>query len=451
MKVVAILAVVFCCLLMFRVERSCKAAIMVLGTLIFTLVTVPIPFGAANYLIPLSFLISELGHLKSLIKETKGTIIWKLIGLSVVMFLFTIINSPHLHDFTSIRYFLQSELLFKYFVLLYAFWAFGKDEDSIRPTLKYTYIGMIVLTFFGLLNYLTRTADFVDAMMSGIEHAGVGASDTYGAGSAFTYSDRFRVQAMFLNPFDYGYVCIWVLILHLYAMTKGLEKKREFYIVAFCSIFGIITCGCRTILLCSIIGILVYVLMAFRMKRKIGLALLAILVSIVAYQFIPAVQETTNYMFSMFDEKSKVGGSSMEMRMMQYAAVLYHVKENPFFGCGYGYFNIDLGWGLGKEYLVDRDLYGLEGVVMSYILERGFVGLFLYLLFYICLIIYCFRIRLYSRDVAALGISILATYLCFANMTGELRSTYPTLLLMGFIIKITFNKTVNIGKRGISI
>lgn len=446
MKVIAILAVIFCCLLMFRVERSYKVAIMVLGTLVFTLVTVPIPFGAANYLIPVSFLVSELGHLKSLIKETKGTIIWRLMGLSVIMFLFTVINSPHLHDFTSIRYFLQSELLFKYFVLLYAFWAFGKDENSIRPTLKSTYIGMIVLTFFGLLNYLTKTADFVDAMMSGVEHVGIGASDTYGAGSAFTYSDRFRVQSMFLNPFDYGYVCILVLILHLYAMTKGLEKKREFYIVAFCSIFGIFTCGCRTILLCSIIGIVVYVLMAFRMKKKMGLALLAILVAIVVYQFVPAAQEVADYIFSMFDEKSKVGGSSMEMRTIQYAAVLYHVKDNPLLGCGYGYFNIDLGWGLGKEYLVDRDLYGLEGVAMNYILERGFVGLFLYLLFYICLIIYCFRIRLYSRDVAALGISILATYFCFANMTGELRSAYPTLLLMGFVIKSTLNRPMHIGR-----
>lgn len=447
MKAVAILAVIFCCLLMFRVERSYKVAIMMLGTLVFTLVTVPIPFGAANYLIPLSFIISELRHLKSLIKETKGTIIWKLMGLSFIMFLLTIINSPHLHDFTSIRYFLQSELLFKYFVLLYAFWAFGKDENSIRPTLKCTYIGMIVLTFFGLLNYLTKTADFVSVMMSGVEYAGVGASDIYGAGGAFTYSDRFRVQAMFLNPFDYGYVCILILILHFYAMINRMEKKGVFYIVALCSIFGVITCGCRTILLCSIIGVVVYVLMAFSMKKKIKLALWSILVTIVIYLFVPAAQEATDYMFSMFKENSKIGGSSLEMRELQYAAVLYHIKDNPLFGCGYGYFNIDLGWGLGKEFMVDRDLYGLEGVVMNYLLERGLVGLFLYVLFYICLIIFCFRIRLYFRAVSALGISILVTYLCFANMTGELRSAYPTLLLMGYVIKVTFNRNVNIDRK----
>lgn len=40
----------------------------------------------------------------------------------------------------------------------------------------------------------------------------------------------------------------------------------------------------------------------------------------------------------------------------------------------------------------------------------------------------------------AFGISVLSVYLAFANMTGELLSVYPTLLLLGYVFKVIDNK-----------
>ena len=40
----------------------------------------------------------------------------------------------------------------------------------------------------------------------------------------------------------------------------------------------------------------------------------------------------------------------------------------------------------------------------------------------------------------AFGISVLSVYLAFANMTGELSSVYPTLLLLGYVFKVIDNK-----------
>ena len=142
----------------------------------------------------------------------------------------------------------------------------------------------------------------------------------------------------------------------------------------------------------------------------------------------------------MFESKSDVGGSSLEMRYMQYAAVLYHVQDSPLLGKGYHYFLIDMGWQDGFLGLRDDRLYGLEGVTMVYILERGFIGLFIYLLIYISLIMYCIKNKQIDRKLSALGISILTVYLLFANMTGELKSVYPTLLLMGMAIGIMETK-----------
>ena len=439
MKIIVILIVLFCCYLMFRVERKYKIAIMILGTLVFTIVRVPvIPLHHANFLIPLSFLISEYKHISFYFRQTKGTIIYKLFLLSILMCIITIIFSPHLHNIRSLVYYVLGELFFKYFALLYSFWSF-KDHESLKPTLNLTFYGMLVLTFFGLINYVTKTADFVNLMLSNVDYNNI---DGDNAGMMFTEKQRFRVQSMFFLPFDYGYICILVLLLHIYGVILNLEKRNIFYVVLICCLFGILTCGCRTILFCTIFGVVIFLLFAYKFKRFIRIFFLFLLLFVIAYSFIPFVNEKIDSIVTIFDKNSEVDGSSLEMRKTQFYAVLFHIKDSLLFGRGYGYFSIDLGWGKGKEFLVDPDLFGLEGVVLSYLLEKGFVGLVLYLFFYISLFSYCLRYRSKSKLSSALGLAFLSTYFAFANMTGELNSVYPTLLLMGYVVKIIENSKV---------
>lgn len=434
MKIIAILAVLICMFAMFKVKREYKGAIMILGSMLFTLVDVPgVPLHGANMLIPLAFLISEFGHFKRLFRQAQGTVIWKLMGVALLMSFLTIITSPHVSGANPIRYFIQGELLFKYFALLYAFWTFGNTE-SLRPTLKLTFAGMLILTAIAAINYLTKSADFVGVMMQGRE-VQVG-EEGVAANQMFTYSDRFRVQAMFSNPFDYGYMCVLMILLHLYGWSKKMESKGIFLVVLACALFGVVTCGCRTILLCAMVGVGIYMLTAYKLSKSAKYCVMAALALVASYSFVPIVQEQVDKMATMFEKNSDVGGSSLELRALQYGAVLYHIQDSPLFGCGYGYFNLDLGWADGQDRLVDKDLAGLEGVVMNYLLERGVVGLTLYLIFYISLIVYCFKRRNISRETAALGLSVLAVYLAFANMTGELLSVYPTLLMMGFVVKV---------------
>lgn len=439
MKAIAIIAVLICCLLIFIVRREYKASILVMGSVLFTAVSVPvIPFHSANILLPLSFLLSEVKHINAIIRSTRGKLIWYLMGGAILLTVLTIIASPHLRDVESVRVFVQGELFFKYFVLLYAFWAFS-SEESIRPTLRITFYAMVVLTIFGILNILTKSADFISVMMEGASKTTV-SSNGEDAGQVFMTSDRFRVQAMFLSPFDYGYICILMLLLHIYGFIHKYETKIRFFIVASCCIFGILSCGCRTNIFCALIGVSVFFLLAYKLGKSIRLSLLGIFLACISYMCVPAMREIFDNMLTMFDKNSNVTGSSMELRAVQYAAVLYHVQDNPLLGCGYQYFLIDMGWGQGREFLLDPRLAGLEGVIMNYILERGFIGVFLYLLFYISILYYFYTNRKKASMSIAFGISVLSVYLAFANMTGELLSVYPTLLLLGYVFKVIDNK-----------
>lgn len=112
-------------------------------------------------------------------------------------------------------------------------------------------------------------------MMEGASKTTV-SSNGEDAGQVFMTSDRFRVQAMFLSPFDYGYICILMLLLHIYGFIHKYETKIRFFIVASCCIFGILSCGCRTNIFCALIGVSVFFLLAYKLGKSIRLSLLGI-------------------------------------------------------------------------------------------------------------------------------------------------------------------------------
>lgn len=440
MQILAQLALIVLCLLMFRVERKYKLAILLLSAICFNCVTIPfIPFGNARFILCICFLLSEWNYMKYHIKSLKKTILKAMILSVLIATVVLAINSPHYNNLTQYLRLILLELVTKYFVICYAFLSIQKNQD-LRPSLQVSYYGLLILTTLAVLNYITKHAIFIDEMLKGMELTDVMAD----AGSKFTYSERFRVQAMFFNPFDYGYICILILLLNWYGYMKSFITKKRFYIIVGCCVFGIITCGCRTIILCSLIGVFIYMLFAFDLRKKIKNLVICSLSAVILFSLVPFLQEKFDEMLSMFDSNSSVGGSSIDMRMLQYTAVLYHIRDHVLFGRGLDFFKIDMGWGEGKQYLVDKDLFGLEGVMMNYLLERGVVGVCFYLFFYGCLLIFFIKYNNENRLVSALCIATLSTYLAFANMTGELSSVFPTLLILGCGIKLLYGKKIDI-------
>ena len=144
---------------------------------------------------------------------------------------------------------------------------------------------------------------------------------------------------------------------------------------------------------------------------------------------------------SMFLSSSNVEGSSMDGRILQIGSVLYHIKDCMFFGNGYGYFLIDMGWAEGKQALVDKDLFGIEGIYMNILLERGVVGLVFYYVFWLILLFYLFLKRKTDIVTSACAISLVVCYIVFAHATGELGSLPSTLFFVGICLnKLNFKK-----------
>lgn len=429
MKIIAIIVTLVCCGLMFFVKREWKAALLIMGAMTLTQVNIPgIPLHNANFLLQAAFLLSEWKNLPRYFTRLRYTpYIWIPLLLVSISALLAALTS----QYTGIKDAIQSELLFKYFALAYAFWAL-KDEKSLKPILQVSLYCLIVLTFFGVLNYITKSAVFVNAVTEGRE-------SMYGdlsLGDVYKEDSRFRVQSMFKYAFDYGYICAAILLLHLHGWNRHLESKMAFIIAIACCIFGILVCGCRTIWVGAVLSIACYSMWVFKLNKTVIYGIIALILMIIAYNTIPVVEEKVNQVTDVFVENSETSGSSIQMRIIQYGNVLTRIEGHEWLGLGDGY------W--GHTYVENpesiRDLLGVESVILSYLLERGIIGLVMWVAFYITIFLYFFRNRKKRKKLTGLGVSILTLYLVFSIGTGELGSVYPTMLLLGMTIKFIEHK-----------
>lgn len=410
---------------MFFVRREMKAALLVMGAMTLTLVKIPgIPLQNANSLLQAAFLLSEFNNLPQLLNGLRRTkFLWK----ALLLVCFSTLLAGVTSRYTDLKYLLQTEILFKYFAVAYTFWAI-RDENSLKPILRISFYCLIVLTMFGVLNYLDRNAMFVNALTEGRTSR---VFRDVSLGDVYMGKDRFRVQSMFRSAFDYGYICAAILILHLHGWRGHLENKRTFVIALLCCSFGILTCGSRIVWTSAILSIACYFMWVLHLSRNVMYGIVAVILLIFSYNTIPAVEDKVNKVTDIFVENSETGGSTIQMRVSQYLEVLYQTEGHRWLGLGKGYWS----YIYAEDQSSVGGLLGIESVVLSYLLERGRIGLIFWAIFYIVIFRYFWKNRRKARPLTGLGGSIVVLYLIFSIGTGELGSVYPTMLLTGFAIK----------------
>lgn len=418
---------------MFIVKREHKIAIL----LIWGICLADVPGG---YIIPpLFYILSEIAFWREYIYAIKRYrlsifLIFFLLGIFILF-----VHSPHIRSIGEIAYFIKNEVVLKYIAILFPLVVLTK-KTALKLLISVATCGLIVLTFWGILNLLTHHAIFVDWLTEGQIM-----NDIFeDAGSKFSDVDRFRVQAMFLNPFNYGFICLSFLLLFIYLKKERLVPQGLFLLMVFCCLFGVVFCGCRTIFICTAFGLCCYYAYTHKLISSIKYFSICGLIFLVAYFLIPFVHEAFNAKFlSLFDEGSDMGGSSIATRILQFTTVLYYIQDNIFLGRGYNFFNIDLNWKEGKSGVLDSDLFGLEGVYLSHLLERGIIGFLIYLLIMCILIKTFFYYHNSDRNTSAFCSSLIVSYLTFSIMTGELDVAFMSFILLGLGMKIHSFKANN--------
>lgn len=415
---------------MFMMRRSKRMSLILVSMICFNWVRLPsISFGLSSTILILLYFFNELRYFQRVKNILKKTPILRILAIVVIGDIVLIWQSPHLHNLRSIVGFIINDLIGSYFVLAYAFIAY-RNVNVLKKTVKPTLISLYIITAIGILQYFVRFS------MAEI----MGGGDSW----FLVTGERNRVASLFFSPFDYGYINVLLGVFIFYLREKRIIGRNIMLISLICCLYGIIFCGCRTILATTILAIGCFCMIRYNIFKNIGLAVACCFVFICAYSSVPFVKEKTDFLLSAVDSNSDVEGSSSTMREEQFMGVLYHIRKNPLLGRGYKYFGIDLGWEEGGfRTLRDMDLKGLEGAIMGRLLERGILGVLVYLLFYLMLIRYIWKFRKQLRLETATAMSVLIACVAFGNMTGELNSVAVSMLFIGMYIGIAYSKKGN--------
>ncbi len=322
------------------------------------------------------------------------------------------------------------EFLGSYF-LLFVFYLYA-GEDTFRTLIPAVTVCAVLLTVTGIVNLMLRFNPYILEMGRAFD--------------IFLYQDyvssyeRFRVNSLFANPFDYGYACLMVNMFSMYCKRKNIIGVRIFALLMVCSIFGIVVCNCRTVIVAYIIGLSCYTFFSNRLALFLKYLLAAVVLFSVSYSFIEPIQTRTDQVLSIFSPQntrnSIKSGSSLKMRARQLEESYKYFKQSPVVGNGYKFIGKELGSRRQFETgNLDKKMWGYESVIFKLLIERGIVGIMAYAFLYGGLFVYLFRNIRYDRPLAGLGIAILADYLFFAIATGELNSVPVTLAFTGITIK----------------
>ena len=427
---------IFCCLCMLVLKREYKPAVFIFGYTVLSAVSLPVPMGNTVYFLPIFYIITEGIQLKLMIQSFKIKELVLALLVFAFSFFYNYINSPHywgsVSQFVTLLF---RECITTYFILIVGFFSV-RSIDTFRPFLKVAFISLAIITFFGIVNYVTRESSMLDWIL------GSSAQDEMSVGGKFTEAYRFRTQSLFIQPFDYGYICLVILLSHVYGFTRNLVSKKRLLAVFLMAMFGVLTCACRTVVACFIFGSVAFMALYLKGSRAPIIVGGIIIVCMLLYDFSPFFHSRVDFFMSIFSQSdSEFGGSSLYLRTEQLASVLHYLDGHYWLGRGYDYFWIDLQFSKGLENSLAPDLYGLEGVHLVYLLERGILGYALYLLFFILLLSFILRHRKSNREEAASAFALLVMYLSFAHMTGELNSLPPTFLLLGMLLRTIQNES----------
>ena len=186
----------------------------------------------------------------------------------------------------------------------------------------------------------------------------------------FVRMGQVRYRSFIPHAISYGVACCVILYLQIWSLLQIRNFSKVLAVGSLCLLLsGIIICGSRT----PIIGLLPIGYLFFakgkittRMKIMMGILMVAFLLfkgDYILYSIKSLVDPRVAY---------ESGGSSTEMRMIQYAIALKFFLSSPIWGMGMNFDPFEL----------DSDIMGSESVWLPIMMKNGLIGVISYALVY---------------------------------------------------------------------
>ncbi len=218
-----------------------------------------------------------------------------------------------------------------------------------------------------------------------------------------------RISSVFVHPMSYGMFlgCSLIYVYH----NREQIRKILFYLMVALIVTNIIICGVRSVLFASIVTFLFFLITCRNYKIVLGLFLFATLLIIIIYN----VPKLYDYFFRMSDvtNQSDMGGSSLDMRLLQLKGCFIEIQDCFLFGKGHMWHEYYM-----TKYEIHPVILAFESLLFMIICDYGIFGFFIYgIMFFILL--HTQNIYIKNKMNKNLLSCFIVFYLSYCILTGD--------------------------------
>ena len=246
--------------------------------------------------------------------------------------------------------------------------------EMLKPVKKTMLVVIAIVVTYGLsLTLLPGVNPYIEFLGKEINlpeiHLGSDEGRMFGA-----------ISSVFMHPMSFGamlgYSLCYVLYLKIYMRMSSII----FIVFSTMILLGTLFCGVRSSLAALMGTGAIYLLM----KRNLKLLVIATLfvgLAMVVLSYIPILDTYVGSLFQM--ESDVVRGSSINLRLEQFAASLSVIRDNSIFGNGYAWHSYYIWQNGGYGHYL---LHGWESLLFVALTDSGYAGVLVWFMFsvYFC-------------------------------------------------------------------
>ena len=319
-------------------------------------------------------------------------------------------GNPHYYDYVT-RICVQLLNIFMLWCLFE-----NNPKYSIHIFIKSSIVFAILLCGYGFFEAFTRSNPFVSLM------------DSIGA-----YNDPFliteirfgvkRTQSLLLMHTSLAGICISLFAMLVVCSDKIMQNSKMKALIIALVIMTFFT-GSRSGILAIVIA-MAMLIRQFTPQKILGVILVFILLAVFQSYF--------DTIFQSLSDKNSVGGSSYDMREVQFEIALSGLINHYWLGNGLGYTFSDAFY--------EPELFGAESLWIPIAVDQGVLGCFATLAFFIQSLVYCIKQGKFNYCFYVLAMFV------FFTMTSvpqyNFTNTFIYLYIMIRVNDVFANKKIN--------
>jgi hypothetical protein len=275
---------------------------------------------------------------------------------------------------------------------------------------KIIFLSLLIACFYGLFLIYTSSYNFYTSAFSIILNQNNAAEVYRDSENILSFSKSSKIQSTMNHPMTWT---IFLLFSFIYFHVINYFKKSFIYsFLLLLILLNVLFCGVRSGLSSFCLILFFYIVYKNNLKYY-----LLLILSIISFYYLIDINETVNKLYislsTFSDTKSQISGSSISLRLSQLNGVFREINGSEFFGKGFGWTH---------NYY---DLYGdhpsilaFESLLFVVLCNHGYVGLILWILFFVSLFILNFKLLVNNKHKVYLDL-LLLIFISYTLFTGE--------------------------------